>query len=347
MKPFRRLAVALGAALVLGALVPGAAAATTDSFARLGGGDTTLRLDPGVARALTGAGVAVAPVDPAAVTRAGIAFPITGGALAGGFNAIDHSGGLRFTAGSTSVALTDFRVVTGTTSGLLFATVGGREYPVIALDLRHARVGQDGGATTIRGISARLTFLGARLLNRAFDTRLFRGGLKLGHVDVRALGVDVAIRGGATTLALDAGAGAALASLGVAPGVIGPATAGADGLRFPITGGTVDPTTLFGQVRHSGGISLTRGSTVVRLRDFVIDLDESPSLSARLGHRRVDILRLDIAGVAPVAEGATVTLGGIEARLTAAAAGALNRAFGTRAFTEGLLLGTATVRAQV
>ena len=71
------------------------------------------------------------------------------------------------------------------------------------------------------------------------------------------------------------------------------------------------------------------------------------SLSAKVGHQRVDILDLDLSGLTQSVEGNVVTLGGIDATLTAAAAGALNGAFGVTAFTEGLLLGTATVRAEV
>lgn len=44
-------------------------------------------------------------------------------------------------------------------------------------------------------------------------------------------------------------------------------------------------------------------------------------------------------------KGRRITLAGAALKLTARAAGALNGAFGTTAFTEGLLLGTATVQA--
>ncbi len=46
-------------------------------------------------------------------------------------------------------------------------------------------------------------------------------------------------------------------------------------------------------------------------------------------------------------EGDTIVVGNVVAKLTAGAAAALNQAFSTNAFTEGLTLGTATVRGEV
>ena len=64
-------------------------------------GATTLELDPGAVAALTGLGVAPAPIAPATATSAGeLAFPITNkpfGALLSG--TIRHSGGIALTAG--------------------------------------------------------------------------------------------------------------------------------------------------------------------------------------------------------------------------------------------------------
>ena len=147
---------------------------------------------------------------------------------------------------------------------------------------------------------------------------------------------------GATTLTLDPGAAAALTSLGVTPGVVAPATAGADGLRFPITN-SVFSALVGRQIRHSGGLSLTAGSTTVTLTDFIIILDRRPDLTARInGGDRASILDLSLAG-ASLRLHAGVTLGPVTAKLTAGAAAALNQAFGVTAFTEGLTLGRATV----
>jgi hypothetical protein len=120
-------------------------------------------------------------------------------------------------------------------------------------------------------------------------------------------------------------------------------SAGDAGLAFPITGGRVDAASLAGRVRHSGGIALTRDTTRVELSDFTIVIDDTPALTARVGGDRVEILTLDVSGIARSGSGRTVTVSGVVARLTAVAAQALNQAFGTDAFSEGLVLGTATV----
>ncbi len=151
--------------------------------------------------------------------------------------------------------------------------------------------------------------------------------------------------GGGTTLALDPGAAGALESLGVAAAPIAPAKATREGLRFPITIGLVNAKTLAGQIRHSGGISLTAGSTRVELRRFWINIDADPDLTARVGDARVSILELDLSQAKITRQGLRVKIANVGATLTKAAADALNGAFGVSAFTEGLKLGTATVRA--
>src|SRR3712207_4167722 len=86
---------------------------------------------------------------------------------------------------------------------------------------------------------------------------------------------------GATTLVLSDGAASALQSLGIAAAPLKPARAGEDGLRFPITAGKLDAKTYAGQIKHAGGLSLTRGSTRVDLRNFTINVDSAPDLTAR------------------------------------------------------------------
>jgi hypothetical protein len=335
--------------LLLAAVTVGAIAAPAPAAAdvRLAGGTTALTLDAGVARALSGAGIAVSPIRPAAVRGGAVAFPITGGRIdpATAAGTIEHSGGLRIAAGRTVVRLTRFTVRVGRTSTLT-ASVGNARVPILRLDTSRARITRSGLATNVAGVRALLTAQAARALNTAFDTHLFRGGLAIGSVRVNAQPAEIELTGGATTLAVDAGAASALQSLGVTPAPIAPATAGQPGLRFPISGGTVNARTLAGEITHRGGISLTRGGTVVRLTDFTIAVDRTPSLSAEVGGSRVEILSLDLAGARTRVAGRNVTVSGVVAKLTGAAAGALNQAFGTTAFQEGLTLGTATVRAR-
>ena len=148
---------------------------------------------------------------------------------------------------------------------------------------------------------------------------------------------------GATTLALSQGAASALQSLGIAAAPLKPARAGDDGLAFPITAGKLDAKTYAGQIKHSGGISLTRGATRVDLRNFIINVDAAPDLTARVGDSRVSILDLDLSDAKISKSGRKLTIAGVKATLTKTAADALNAAFETDAFAEGLELGTATV----
>ena len=163
-----------------------------------------------------------------------------------------------------------------------------------------------------------------------------------GRVRTRSPRVKLAPKG-ATTLALDEGAAAALGSLGIAVAPLKPARAGEQGIAFPITAGKLDARSYAGQIKHAGGLSFTRSSTRVDLRNFVINVDAAPDLTARVGDARVSILDLDLSDAKITGEGRRPTIAGVKATLTDDAAGALNAAFGTDAFQEGLEIGTATV----
>ncbi len=338
----RAVLVAAVAALALIA-APTATAASAD----LGGGSTTLKLDAGLAKALTGAGVAVGPVSPATAKKGGrVAFPITGGELnpktAAGV--INHSGGLSIKAGKTTVSLTNFRIKVGKRVSLS-ARVGNARLKILDLSLAKAKVSRNGFGLKVRGVRAYLSRGAAGALNKAFKTHLFRRGTRVGTASVSATFAEAILAKGSTTLALDAGAAAALNSLGVSAAPVSPAKARSAGLAFPITGGKVNLSTLVGKITHSGGIALTKGSTRVELTRFTINVDSAPDLTARVGSSRVSILDLDVSGLTRSVSGRTITLGGVKATLTQAAADALNGAFATTAFTKGLVLGTATVKA--
>ncbi|MDA0142416.1 hypothetical protein [Solirubrobacter deserti] len=302
----------------------------------LASGSTTLKLDAGVARTLSANGVSVRPIAPA---RGGVSFPITGGSVDGAAGTIEHSGGLRFSAGGRSLSARSFRIKLARNS-TLSARVGKARVTLLRVDTSRARVTRAGLDTRITRVRVALTGAAARALNTTFNTHLFRAGLELGTVTVRATPESVALASGTTSVTLDAGAGAALQSLGIAAAPIG-----SNSLAFPITGGRANAESYAGSIEHSGGIALTRGSTRVELTNFTIDVDDTPDLTALVGGRRVPILSLDLAALKASVRGRTITLEGAALKLTAAAAGALNQAFGTTAFTEGLLLGTATVQA--
>jgi hypothetical protein len=195
----RRFPIFALAAVVVAALAFGLAAcgdddddaahtATTTAAATLTltGEGTTLALDAGTAQVLTDNSIAVAPIDPATSGDDGITFPITGGAveaesLAG---TIDHSGGLRFSAGGTDLDLTDF--VIDTSAGTLTATAGGAQVPILDVDLTGLERSDDMGTIVLEGITVALSADGAAALNDTFGVTLFTAGLAIGVVTVRA-----------------------------------------------------------------------------------------------------------------------------------------------------------------
>ena len=315
---------------------------------KLAGGSTTLKLDAGTAAALTDAGASVAPIKPAKVKGGGIAFPITGGAIdpANARGRINHSGGLRFSAGGTRVALKNFRVHVGAKRAILTAAVGSDRLTVLSLNLSKAKIKRPGLGTTVTGIRAVLPGRRRGPSTRPSARICSPRGCRSARSASRPSPAEVLLAGGSTALQLDAGAASALQSLGVTAGVVGPATAKSDGLNFPITGGKVNATSFAGSIRHSGGISLTAGSTTVELTGFTINVDSDPDLTALVGGQRVSILSLDLSGLQASVKGRRITLSGVKANLTAAAATALNQAFNVTAFNEGLTLGTATVKAR-
>jgi hypothetical protein len=154
------------------------------------------------------------------------------------------------------------------------------------------------------------------------------------------------IKGGTTTLVPSQGALDALTALGITPSAIAPGTLGSGGFAFPVTRSRISAKDYSGTIRHAGGIRLTKGATVVELTRFWINVDAEPDLTARLGGDRVSILDLDLSGATITRSKKVLTVAGVKATLTAGAAQALNGAFGSSAFTEGLELGTATVKAR-
>ncbi len=169
--------------------------------------------------------------------------------------------------------------------------------------------------------------------------------------DAKAAGTDTLLYRGATTVALDPAAARALESLGVTVSPVRPAYAGKSGISFPITLGLVSSDTLEGQIRHAGGLKLSAGDTKVYLTRYFIDIDEEPSLSGIVGvgqksGDRAELFTLDLANLKVEPGTNSIKLSGITLKLTAGAAAALNGAFGVTAFTEGLVIGTATVHAR-
>ena len=181
------LLIAVIFAMILGIAAP-AFAAEKAKTVHLDGGHTALTLDEGTAGVLADNGVSVKPIDGAKAKGRTFTFPITGGrvdseTLAG---TIEHSGGIRFSAGDTKLSVEDF--VIDTEDGVLTARVSGTEtrIPLLELDLSDASIDRDHGRVVVSNVRATLTGDAAAALNKTFDTKLFSKGLKIGVAKVTA-----------------------------------------------------------------------------------------------------------------------------------------------------------------
>jgi hypothetical protein len=162
-------------------------------------------------------------------------------------------------------------------------------------------------------------------------------------------GNTIALSGGKTWLKVDKGTATALSDAGVKV----EATGAAEGpsakhpyFAFPIVGGKVDKDPLGGRIVHSGGLSFSADSESVVVKRFVIDLDRGVLTAKVAGTgQRIALLRLGAPEGAKVGAG-RIVLRGVDAKLIAQAAKALNEALNTDLFAGGLLIGEATVIAK-
>jgi hypothetical protein len=159
-----------------------------------------------------------------------------------------------------------------------------------------------------------------------------------------------ALTGVGTSVILDAGTAGALKGLGVAIAPSGSATfeAATSTITFPITSGYAEihsdpsfkPGYIVGSVNHEGsGFTLTAGATKVTLDDFVVDPGNSMLYGSVNGTPGAPLLSLDGTNVKVTMESGNVVLFGTVAKLTDAAASALNGAFKTQAIKAGTPLG--------
>jgi hypothetical protein len=170
------------------------------------------------------------------------------------------------------------------------------------------------------------------------------------------------LKGGNTAVALDANFLAALKSLGVTPGVLGNATLTNGSVHFPITGGDVvywSPKGSYrpyvqGLILHAGsGLSLTAGSTVVSLTDFKVNPGNSVlygnvSVNGTLAAADAPIFKLDGSTLKALKlSGNDAILTGTTVHISDTAAGLLDKVFNTTGVKTGLLVGVATITAQI
>jgi hypothetical protein len=190
----------------------------------------------------------------------------------------------------------------------------------------------------------KLNATGASALNKAFKTRAFKSGLKLGTAVVNARFAQFLIEGGDTKLTLDAGTLGAITGAGFTPAIVAPATLDAGVATFPIVKSKIAADLTSGVIGHSGGLSLTKAGTTTSATDFDIKLSASPTLAAAVNGAlpKADILNLDLSGLKQTVAGQTVTLHGVAAKVNTTLATALGLPS-----ADGATLGTAVVTANI
>ena len=345
----RRIRRTLASGLAAGATMLALAAPSQAATYPVGGGSTTLKLDARTGAALTSLGVRIDRAGPATSVTGGFRFPVSSGRIDGDTAAgvINHRGGIVLRGGRTRVVLSNFRIITTGTPRIVGKVNGSRAYaPLFTLDLSDAAIRRVGLSTVVRNVGVSLHPRGAAALRAAFRNPAFAAGLKMGTANVVAKPRNAVFTGGATELAVADAALGALTSLGIAPGAASNATLDGATYSFPITGGSVRLANLAGSIAHSGGITLTKGGTTVTLSDFTINTVRGELWGKVNGSKPVALLKLDLGDPAVTTGAQRVTVGNVPGSLTAGAAAALNGAFGTTAFTEGLVLGTATVKGE-
>ncbi len=162
-------------------------------------------------------------------------------------------------------------------------------------------------------------------------------------------GKTIPLSGGKTLLKIDKDTAAVLSDAGVKVEATGAAegpTAKRPYFTFPIVGGKVHKDPLGGRIVHSGGLRFSADSNSVVVKRFVIDLDRAVLTAKVAGTgQRIALLRLGAPDGVKIGDG-RIVLKGVNVRLTAQAASALNEALETDLFAGGLLIGEATVIAK-
>jgi hypothetical protein len=157
---------------------------------------------------------------------------------------------------------------------------------------------------------------------------------------------------GKTSVTLSADFFAALGALGLSAGTVGAGTLRGGAASFPITGGSIDLANAKAEINHTGGLSLSKGTTRVELTSFNIDtLGSGPVLTGLVTVNgdllgRVPLFTLELPQLTlPLQLQAfkTLIIPNVKVKLSPEAAGALNSVFGVTAFTDGFNIGTAYV----
>ena len=170
------------------------------------------------------------------------------------------------------------------------------------------------------------------------------------------------VLGGSTAVKLDSGFTDALTALKLTPGVSGDATLADGSVSFPITAGSVTYWSPDGNYRpyvqgllnhDDSGLTLKAGDTTVTLENFVVNPGSSKLygdvlVNGKVAAANAFLFELHGGSLKPLQlEGDNAILTGTTVHVSEDAAGLLNKTFGTDAVKRGLLVGTATITAQI
>ncbi|MEA2169530.1 MAG: hypothetical protein QOF76_2830, partial [Solirubrobacteraceae bacterium] len=248
------------------------------------------------------------------------------------------SGGLEFSAGKVSLTLSGLELNTATDK--VTAAFSDIHITAFRLDTSSASFVRARGGGELTNIVVKLAKPGAEKLNSLLGTHTFKPGTVLGVASVDVDPVEYVVSGNKTTLTVASDASSALASLGITTGVGDGASVNENGsISFPITGGKVNVAGYDGRILHAGALTLTRGSTVVSLSSFTINTQKNQLSGLVNGAGPAYLLNLTEPENQLLDDDGRLEQNNITASLSAPAARALNEAFGTTAFTEGMILG--------
>lgn len=163
-------------------------------------GFTSVALDAGLVAALGSLQVRLTGLSPSTISsqsRGTVSFPIVGGVFdaASTTGEILHRGGLVFSAGGTSVVLSNFiiEVPSGRTPVITgLATVNGAlagRIPLFSLDLSAANLNAQRPTLGLGNVKLTLTATAAGALNSSFNVNAFAAGAAVGTAHVGALTV--------------------------------------------------------------------------------------------------------------------------------------------------------------
>ena len=166
----------------------------------------------------------------------------------------------------------------------------------------------------------------------------------------------VKVTAGTETLAFNAAAVQALEKAKVSLAAVSPATGAlASGFVFPLAGGTLNPSTAFGSLTTTGGITFSTSFSVPGLFSSGSEAAISePSLalgststlsftSQQASPPTFPFASISLKGVHPVVSGAAITLTNLPVSLTATGVQFLGE-FTSGAFTAGEAVGTVAVQ---